>query len=191
MHEIFKTKLAESNISITNLEIGIGCPRNYLSRFINGDQTLPKKWEPKIEEYLALHPNPVINAVSLTATDLPEELATKVDFSPNTAASYDSERMTGIEDEFDFTKAAARWALRSDLEELERKYLAALAENERLTKEIAVLKAPKHFNGDYSGTDRKILNPNADRTKQLVEPEKGTPAYYLRYGKFGDERDSQ
>lgn len=36
---------------------------------------------------------------------------------------------------------------------------------------------------------RAILNPGADVTKQMVEAAKGTMAYYLRNGKWGDGRD--
>lgn len=33
-------------------------------------------------------------------------------------------------------------------------------------------------------SDRKILNPEAPKTKQMLEPLEGTPAYFLRYGAF-------
>lgn len=33
-------------------------------------------------------------------------------------------------------------------------------------------------------SDRKILNPEAPKTKQMLEPAEGTPAYFLRYGAF-------
>lgn len=36
---------------------------------------------------------------------------------------------------------------------------------------------------------RTILNPNADINKQMVEPNPGTIAYYIRNGKWGDGRD--
>lgn len=31
---------------------------------------------------------------------------------------------------------------------------------------------------------RKVLNPEADKTKQMKEPAEGTPAYFIRYGAF-------
>lgn len=32
--------------------------------------------------------------------------------------------------------------------------------------------------------NRKILNPDADKTKQMKEPAEGTSAFFLRYGAF-------
>jgi hypothetical protein len=210
MHEIFKTRMAESNISITTLEIGIGCSRNYLSRFINGDQVLPKKWEPKIEEYLRLHQNPIINAVVGSVTDLPPELATKVDFSPTTAASYDAESLTWVEDECGpsgkmvsskdtmaenaaLKQQLATWVPPDQYDEMRARAVAAEAkvmELEQKLNDPTPQRFAKREPAPLSTPDtRKILNPNADRTKQIVEPEPGTTAYFIRHGHYGNEID--
>jgi len=52
MHEEFQKSFKDNDLSISVVEEGISCPKNYLSRFINGKQTLPSKWEKKIREYL-------------------------------------------------------------------------------------------------------------------------------------------
>lgn len=36
---------------------------------------------------------------------------------------------------------------------------------------------------------RPIVNPEGDVTKRMVDAPKGTPAYYIRNGKWGDHRD--
>lgn len=38
--------------------------------------------------------------------------------------------------------------------------------------------------GSANKDNRKVLNPEADKTKQMKEPAEGTPAYFLRYGAF-------
>ena len=52
MHQLFKDKFKELDLSIAEVETKIGCTANYLSRFINGKQTLPGKWEKKIQEFI-------------------------------------------------------------------------------------------------------------------------------------------
>lgn len=32
--------------------------------------------------------------------------------------------------------------------------------------------------------NRKVINPGADRTKQMKDPEEGTPAHFIRYGAY-------
>jgi hypothetical protein len=52
MHEEFKKVFKDKDLSFSTVEEGIKCPKNYLSRFINGPKPLPGKWEKKIREFL-------------------------------------------------------------------------------------------------------------------------------------------
>jgi hypothetical protein len=52
MHEEFKKVFKDKDLSFSTVEEGIKCPKNYLSRFINGPKDLPTKWEKKIREFL-------------------------------------------------------------------------------------------------------------------------------------------
>jgi len=52
MHEEFRNTFKDRDLSFSVVEDGIKCPKNYLSRFINGPKELPAKWEKKIREFL-------------------------------------------------------------------------------------------------------------------------------------------
>lgn len=52
MHQLFKDKFQVLDLKITEVEAKVGCSKNYLSRFINGPQTLPRKWEVKIQAFI-------------------------------------------------------------------------------------------------------------------------------------------
>jgi hypothetical protein len=52
MHEEFKKSFKDNELSFATVEEGIKCPKNYLSRFINGPKELPTKWEKRIREFL-------------------------------------------------------------------------------------------------------------------------------------------
>lgn len=52
MHKEFQKALKDNDLSISMVEEAVKCPKNYLSRFINGSQALPGKWEKKIREFL-------------------------------------------------------------------------------------------------------------------------------------------
>lgn len=100
-----------------------------------------------------------------------------------------------------------KWALREDLEAMDDKYVKlqgefkalkeenekVKADNNRMSVMINALErergAKRGQSFEIKPEDRKILNPNADKTKQVVEPEPGTSAYFMRNGKWGDDRD--
>jgi transcriptional regulator with XRE-family HTH domain len=53
MHQILKDKFKELSLKLSEVEARIGCPKNYLSRFVNGEgTTLPPKWEKKIQAFI-------------------------------------------------------------------------------------------------------------------------------------------
>lgn len=53
VHTEFQKRFKELALSFAEVEKAIECPQNYLSRFINGSQSLPAKWETKIRAFLA------------------------------------------------------------------------------------------------------------------------------------------
>lgn len=52
MHQEFQKVFKDKELSFSTVEEAIKCPKNYLSRFINGPKPLPGKWEKKIREFL-------------------------------------------------------------------------------------------------------------------------------------------
>jgi|ERR1700690_370751 len=53
MHQRFKKEFEALELSFSEVEQAINCPKNYLSRFVNGTGTLPTKWEKPIDDFLA------------------------------------------------------------------------------------------------------------------------------------------
>lgn len=53
MHQRIKDEMKEFNLTLSEIEAKIECPKNYLSQFINGTRDLPKKWEKAIDDFFA------------------------------------------------------------------------------------------------------------------------------------------
>lgn len=47
------------------------------------------------------------------------------------------------------------------------------------------------LNSKINYTSAPVVNPEANHTRRMIEPAKGTPAYFVRYGVFGDDRDKK
>jgi hypothetical protein len=124
----------------------------------------------------------------------PKDLASKINLKapPQGPEAYDAERIDIASDELDsFAKARILepwiqkirdYCLKNGLQpdeipakmdemKIEIKRLMLLKDHKKPSDKTTLLQG-----------ERKILNASADKTKQMVEPEPGTPAWYIRHG---------